>query len=659
MLEPNTLLQNRYLIGRHIGQGGMGAVYEARDQRLGNAVALKQTLLGGEQFSKAFEREARLLAGLRHPALPRVSDHFNDVDGQFLVMEFIPGADLATMLDQRGGPFPLDQVLGWADQLLDALDYLHTQQPPVIHRDIKPQNLKLTARGEIILLDFGLAKGLNMALTQPDSAVSIFGYTAQYAPLEQIQGTGTDPRSDLYSLAATLYHLLTGTLPANALARATAIVNRQPDPLRPVHEVAPLVPPAVGAALMQALALGPGERPASAAALRTMLRAAPAAPESPIHSRDTVVVARPPATVVAPPPSAGATPARQEGRRGRPWLWALGGGAVVVLALAGLLALRDGRGAGRVGLPAARTVTAQAQAATLVPVVAATAATPPTPLAPTIAPTIAPTDPPPTVPPATSAPTPSASPAPEVPGLAAGQSARTRPEVALDLWAAQAGGARVFERPRLYGGALVTILAVEPAAVRVRTPEGLEGWIRVPVAEALTDDLAAQGEEARFGVGALVEIVWPNGIPLRQEPRINAAKLIEKMPAGQRGNVQEALGDWLKVTLEGGTTGWARWYYDGERYINLAVEEPGQSPRFTRLLSLERPRMSGPDIRAVQRRLLNLGYAEVGQIDGVFGPETEVAVKNFQSANQLDVDGIVGPQTWEKLFGDAVRKPGE
>jgi serine/threonine protein kinase len=188
MLAPNTLINNRYLVVRQIGQGGMGAIYEAIDQHLGNRVALKQTLVSGEHLDRAFEREAKLLAGLHHPALPVVSDYFTDSSGQFLVMQFIAGDDLATLLHQRGQPFPPDEVLKWADQLLDALDYLHAQQPPVIHRDIKPQNLKLTPRGGIVLLDFGLAKGAVLHQSSLAGGSSIFGYTPQYAPLEQIQG---------------------------------------------------------------------------------------------------------------------------------------------------------------------------------------------------------------------------------------------------------------------------------------------------------------------------------------------------------------------------------------------------------------------------------------------------------------------------------------
>src|SRR3989440_759040 len=233
MIEPGTLLQNRYRVTRQIGEGGMGAVYVATDERFHSTVAIKQTFFFDDPaLGKAFEREARLLNHLRHPALPRVSDHFTEGPGQFLVMEYIEGSDLSELLKQRGAGFPAPQVLAWADQLLDALEYLHAQQPPVIHRDIKPQNLKLGARNQVVLLDFGLAKGAPLQ-TRVTASGSVFGYSFNYAPIEQMQGTGTDPRSDLYSLGATLYHLLTGTTPPDALARATAVLNGEPDLLRP------------------------------------------------------------------------------------------------------------------------------------------------------------------------------------------------------------------------------------------------------------------------------------------------------------------------------------------------------------------------------------------------------------------------------------------
>src|SRR5436309_983396 len=271
MLSEGITLQGRYRIVRQLGHGGMGAVYEAVDERLDTVVALKETFFVEERLRKQFEREARLLARLHHQALPRVSDHFNEGDGQFLVMQFIAGVDLFEMLTTRGAPFPEDEVARWADQLCDALDYLHTQDPQVIHRDIKPQNLKLTARGQIVLLDFGLAKGSAGQMSVVTSSASIFGYTPNYAPLEQVQGLGTDARSDIYALAATLYHLITGVKPADALTRAAAIVNDQADPLLPAIEVNPAISADFAAILQRAMAQNRDQRYATAAAMRKSL----------------------------------------------------------------------------------------------------------------------------------------------------------------------------------------------------------------------------------------------------------------------------------------------------------------------------------------------------------------------------------------------------
>ena len=157
-LLRDTLLQDRYRIVKELGRGGMGAVYEAVDQRLGITVALKETLSAEPSMRKQFEHEARLLASMHHPALPRVSDHFVEGNRAFLVMQFIGGVDLARIISHQPGPFSSDQVIVWADQLLDALIYLHSRDRQVIHRDIKPHNLKLTGTGQIALLDFGLAK---------------------------------------------------------------------------------------------------------------------------------------------------------------------------------------------------------------------------------------------------------------------------------------------------------------------------------------------------------------------------------------------------------------------------------------------------------------------------------------------------------------------
>jgi len=160
MLPPDTILQNRYRLLRELGHGGMGNVYEALDQRLKCRVALKETFATHNvDARRAFEREAALLANLRHAALPKVIDYFSENDSDFLVMDFIPGSDLAELLDSDGSPFPESQVIGWALSILRVLEYLHAQVPPIVHRDIKPANLKVTTTGEVFLLDFGIAKG--------------------------------------------------------------------------------------------------------------------------------------------------------------------------------------------------------------------------------------------------------------------------------------------------------------------------------------------------------------------------------------------------------------------------------------------------------------------------------------------------------------------
>lgn len=274
MLTPDTLLQNRYRVGRPLGQGGMGAVYEATDERFGRTVAIKQAFFSAAALRRAFEREARLLNDLRHPALPVVIDYFAEGNDWFLVMDYVAGEDLGARLVRLGKPFEVEEVLRWSDQVLDALEYLHAQDPPVVHRDIKPQNLKLTPRGEVKLLDFGLAKG-TVTASQPDTgARSVAGYTPHYAPIEQVQGAGTDVRSDLYSLAATVYHLLTGRVPPDALDRAMRQLNGEADPLVRLADANPNVSQDVSEVLWRAMATSANQRPASATAMRRALREA-------------------------------------------------------------------------------------------------------------------------------------------------------------------------------------------------------------------------------------------------------------------------------------------------------------------------------------------------------------------------------------------------
>jgi serine/threonine protein kinase len=272
LLAAHTVLQNRYRIVRQLGSGGMGAVYEAVDQRLDATVAIKETFSVDDRLRRQFEQEARLLAQLSHPALPRVSDYLTEDGRAFLVMQFIAGDDLAQIISHQPGPFPQNQVIAWADQLLDALIYLHTRERRIIHRDIKPHNLKLTASGQIALLDFGLAKTHLSDQSTTQSSHSVFGYTRRYSPLEQIQDQGTSPQSDIYALGATLYHLLTGLKPPDALARAAALANSKSDPLRPANEIYPLVGSEIAGILNEAMALNAGDRFASANEFREALR---------------------------------------------------------------------------------------------------------------------------------------------------------------------------------------------------------------------------------------------------------------------------------------------------------------------------------------------------------------------------------------------------
>jgi serine/threonine protein kinase len=272
MLVSGAVLQNRYLAIDHIAHGGMGRVYLAEDLRFPNSeVALKEARWETVDARKAFEREAELLYQLRHPALPHVTDYFIEGAKQYLVMQFIPGMTLEELLVERQkkgeGTFTPGQVLQWASQLLDALEYLHGHPQPIIHRDIKPQNLKLTPRGEVILLDFGLAKGA--ATEQLQAIESIRGYTRRYASLEQIEGKSTDPRSDLYALAATLYRLLTCSYPPDALSRASALLQGRPDPLIPADKLNPQVSAATASILTSAMALNPADRLGSAGEMRS------------------------------------------------------------------------------------------------------------------------------------------------------------------------------------------------------------------------------------------------------------------------------------------------------------------------------------------------------------------------------------------------------
>ena len=158
-MNVGDVLQGRYRIVRLVGQGGFGAVYRAWDMNLKVPVALKENADTGPEAQRQFEREAHLLANLRHANLPRVSDHFGvPGQGQYLVMDFVEGKSLAALLAERGGPLSEVAVLPWIRQVCDALEYLHSRIPPVIHRDIKPDNIIIGPDGRAMLVDFGISK---------------------------------------------------------------------------------------------------------------------------------------------------------------------------------------------------------------------------------------------------------------------------------------------------------------------------------------------------------------------------------------------------------------------------------------------------------------------------------------------------------------------
>jgi serine/threonine protein kinase len=267
----NMLLQNRYQIVRLIGKGGMGAVYEAFDHNGKRPVALKLLLNKEPQFAAMFAEEAQALANLKHKALPKVLDHFEANNQHYLVMEFVPGQDLADQLLYRGQPFPIETIVNWGKELLDVLEYLHSRTPPVIHRDIKPQNLKIGEHGTLMLLDFGLAKPL-----QASGTTGKFAQISRYAALEQLQAGTVDARSDLYALGATLYHLATGQKPIDSVKRSAACLSNQPDPLPASITLNSQIPHHLDAIMSQALALSPEERPTSAAIRQVLMTPLPA-----------------------------------------------------------------------------------------------------------------------------------------------------------------------------------------------------------------------------------------------------------------------------------------------------------------------------------------------------------------------------------------------
>jgi eukaryotic-like serine/threonine-protein kinase len=251
-LERGILLHKRYRIVEILGQGGMGSVYRAVDENLGVDVALKENLFTTDEYARQFRLEAVILANLRHPNLPRVSDHFVVGDqGQYLVMDFIDGEDLRQRMERMGTISEDDAIMVGA-AICDALAYLHTRKPPILHRDIKPGNVKVTPDGHIFLVDFGLAKVVQGTQATTTGARAM---TPGYSPPEQYGTARTDPRTDIYSLGSTLYATLCGIIPEDGLARA--MDNAQLTPLRKRN---PKISRRLATAIEKAMAVDPADR---------------------------------------------------------------------------------------------------------------------------------------------------------------------------------------------------------------------------------------------------------------------------------------------------------------------------------------------------------------------------------------------------------------
>ena len=270
-LHDRNAVVGDYRIGELIGHGGYGAVYTAEHrQRPGTTLALKATFDPASIGS--LQNEFAALQDLHHPNLPRYHAWFEHQGQGYLVMELVAGQNLEVLLVRRGGPLSATLVLDYALQLCDVLSYLHAQPRPILHRDIKPANIRLTHAEQIKLVDFGLLKQGTQATRK---TVRGFG-TLAYAPVEQFGGEGrrTDARSDLYSLGATLYHLLTGREPPPVTERMAA----EHDPLQPPHHVYPAISPYVAEVVLRAMSVPQHQRYPDVASFKAALLQAGAQP---------------------------------------------------------------------------------------------------------------------------------------------------------------------------------------------------------------------------------------------------------------------------------------------------------------------------------------------------------------------------------------------
>jgi Tol biopolymer transport system component len=253
-IEPGLILKERYKIVSLLGQGGMGEVYLADDLTLDNQVAIKINHNLNDTASNQFIREARLLASLKHPNLPRVIDYFSQSDSQILVMDYIPGDDLRTLVEHKN-KMNTELITKWAVELGSALTYLHNRKPPIFHRDIKPANIKVTPAGNVVLVDFGIAKTGDPS---SETQTGAWAFSPGFAPPEQVSGMRTGPATDQYSLAATIYYLFAGKPPVDSAQRMMGTAE-----FVPLEMIVPRIPENVSSAITRALSIKPDNRFAS------------------------------------------------------------------------------------------------------------------------------------------------------------------------------------------------------------------------------------------------------------------------------------------------------------------------------------------------------------------------------------------------------------
>ncbi|MCB0193342.1 MAG: serine/threonine protein kinase, partial [Anaerolineae bacterium] len=336
-LPEGSFLEGRYRLDKLLSQGGMGTIYKAFDTKLQVAVAIKENFLQTPQAIEQFEQEALILARLQHSNLPRVSDHFTFDHRQYLVMDFIEGRDLWDLVENNDGPLDEKITLGYILQVCDAVSYLHRQDPQIIHRDIKPQNIKITPDGRAVLVDFGIAKVITADGRTHTGAQAA---TPGFSPPEQYGGTGTTPQSDIYGLGATLYAVLTGEYPPDSISLLSSA-----EVFRPPRAVNRALSRQVSEAIEYAMQLRQQDRPASVVDWMQDLKA--------ILAGDIVSTRRPKedtaqltsqTRMTEPVPAV--LPQTAPIERRRPvWWWLVLGGLAIVMA-SGITAFIVGQGRG-------------------------------------------------------------------------------------------------------------------------------------------------------------------------------------------------------------------------------------------------------------------------------------------------------------------------